>query len=112
MGARDFAAELPILREIHETEQELAALRNRERNRLRERDVFFDETTWPTTPEIEALRNRLNELEGRDNEYRDFWTSCKACMRRGWHTRHTDPAPASTERSAWNSSSGSRRTGW
>ncbi len=97
VGTRDFAAELPILREIHETEQQLVALRNQERNRLRERDVFYDETTWPTTPEIEALRNRLYELEDRDNEYRDFWTSYKAYMRRGGYTRHTDPVPASTE---------------
>ena len=97
LGTRDLAAELPILREIHDTEQELIAVRNRERNRLRERDVFFDELGWPTTPEMRALRERLYELEDRDNEYRDFWTTYKWYMQHGGYVRHTDPVPASTE---------------
>ncbi len=96
-GTRDLAAELPILREIHDTEQALIALRNRERNRLRERDVFFDELAWPTTPEMDALRQRLYELEDRDDEYRIFWASYKEYMERGGFVRHTDPVPASTE---------------
>ena len=97
IGTSDLAAELPILQEIHDTEQELIALRNRERNRLRERDVFFDELGWPTTPEMRVLRERLYELEDRDNEYRDFWTSYKWYMQHGGFVRHTDPVPASTE---------------
>ena len=97
LGTRDLAAELPILREIHDTEQELIAVRNRERNRLRERAVFFDELGWPTTPEMDALRERLYELEDRDNEYRDFWTTYKWYMQHGGYVRHTDPVPASTE---------------
>ena len=97
VGTRNLAAELPILRDIHDTERELIRARNRERNRLRERAVFYDETAWPTTPEIRALRERLYELEDLDDEYRDFWTSYKWYMRSGGYVRHTDPVPASTE---------------
>ncbi len=97
VGTGDLAAELPILQEIHDTEQELIALRNRDRNQLRERDVFFDEIGWPTTPEMQALRERLYELEDRDNEYRDFWTSYKWYLQHGGYARHLDPVPASTE---------------
>ena len=97
VGTSDLAAELPILQAIHDTEQELIAVRNRERNQLRERDVFYDEIGWPVTPEIQALRDRLYELEDLDNEYRDFWTSYKWYMQHGGYVRHTDPVPASTE---------------
>ena len=97
IGTTDLAAELPILQEIYDTEQELIALRNRERNRLRERDVFYDELGWPSTPEIDALRQKLYELEDRDNEYRDFWTSYKWYLQHGGYSRHQDPVPASTE---------------
>ena len=97
IGTRDLDAELPILQEIHDTEQELIAVRNRDRNLLRERGVFFDELGWPTTPEMRALRERLYELEDRDNKYRDFWTSYKWYMQHGGFVRHTDPVPASTE---------------
>ena len=97
VGTSDLAAELPILREIQDTEQELIAVRNRERNQLRERDVFYDEIGWPVTPEMQALRERLYELEDRDNEYRDFWTSYNWYMQHGGYVRHTDPVPASTE---------------
>ena len=97
IGTRDLAAELPILREIHDTEQELIAVRNRDRNLLRERGVFFDELGWPETPEMQALRARLYELEDQDNEYRDFWTTYKWYMQHGGYVRHTDPVPASTE---------------
>ena len=97
VGTRDLAAELPILQEIHDTEQELIALRNRERNQLRERDVFYDELGWPTTPGMQALRQELHELEDRDNEYRDFWTSYKWYLQHGGYVRHLDPVPASTE---------------
>ncbi len=97
IGTSDLAAELPVLQEIHDTEQELIAVRNRDRNLLRERGVFFDELGWPATPEMRALRERLYELEDRDNEYRDFWTSYKWYMQHGGTVRHTDPVPASTE---------------
>ena len=97
VGTSDLAAELPILRAIHDTELELIAVRNRERNQLRERDVFYDESRWPVTPEIQALRDRLYELEDLDNEYRDFWTSYNWYMQHGGYVRHTDPVPASTE---------------
>ena len=36
-------------------------------------------------------------LEDRDNEYRDFWTSYNFYMQHGGYVRHTDPVPASTE---------------
>ncbi len=97
VGTRNLAAEMPLLREVHETEQELLAHRSRERNRLRERDVFFDELAWPTTPEMDSLRERLYALEDRDDEHRIFWVTYKEYMQRGGYVRHTDPVPASTE---------------
>ena len=97
VGTSDLAAELPILQEIHDTEQDLIAVRNRERNQLRERGVFIDEMAWPGTPETQALRERLYELEDQDNQYRDFWTSYNSYMQHGGYARHTDPVPASTE---------------
>lgn len=97
VGTNDFAAERPILRQIHETEQELIALRNRERNQLRERGVFIDEMAWQETPGMRALRERLYALEDEDNRHREFWASYKAYMERGGYSRHTDPVPASTE---------------
>jgi len=97
IGTSDLAAELPILQQIHDTEQELITLRNRERNRLRERSVFIDEMAWPGTPETQALRERLYELEDQDNTYRDFWTSYKWYLQHGGYARHQDPVPASTE---------------
>lgn len=97
VGTHDLSAEMPILQDIHDTEQELIAVRNRERNQLRERDVFFDELAWPGTPETDALRERLYELEDQDNQYRDFWTSYNAYMGNGGYARHADPVPASTE---------------
>ena len=63
VGTKNFEAEKSLLRQIYETEQKLLATRNRERNRLRQRDVFFGDLDWPTTPEIEQLRRRLYELE-------------------------------------------------
>ena len=97
VGTSDLSAELPILQEIHDTEQELIAVRNRERNQLRERGVFIDEMAWPGTPETRALRERLYELEDQDNQYRDFWASYNLYMQHGGYARHTDPVPASTE---------------
>ena len=97
VGTRDLAAELPILQEIRDTEQKLIAERNRAHNQLRERDVFYDELGWPSTPGMRDLRTRLYELEDRDNEYRDFWTSYKWYMEHGGYVRHMDPVPASTE---------------
>ena len=97
IGINDLVSELPILQEIYDTEQELIALRNRDRNRLRERDVFIDEMAWPGTPETQALRERLYELEDQDNAYRDFWTSYKWYLQYGGYARHQDPVPASTE---------------
>ncbi len=97
IGTTDLAAEIPIFRRIHETEQELIALRNRERNKVRERGVFIDEMAWQETPGMRALRERLYQLEDEDNRYREFWASYKVYMEHGGYSRHTDPVPASTE---------------
>jgi predicted Zn-dependent peptidase len=96
VGTTDFSAERSILREIHETEQELIKVWNRERNRLRERDVFYDELDWPTTPKIDELRQRLYELEDEDSNYREFWAEYKWYKGCGGLMRHTDPVPATT----------------
>ena len=95
VGTRNFEAEKPILREIHETEQKLVEVWNRERNRLRERNVFYDELDWPTTPEMDSLRQRLYELEDQDSQYREFWAEYNWYRRYG-AIAHADPVPATT----------------
>ena len=97
VGTTDFEAEIPILQEIHETEQQLLALRRRERNRLRIREVFYDELDWPTTAEMEGLREKLYQLEDPQSGYRAFWEEYNWYRRYGAHARHQDPVPASTE---------------
>ena len=96
VGTKNFKAEKSLLRQIYETEQKLLAARNRERNRLRQRDVFFGDLDWPTTPEIEQLRRRLYELEDEDAQYREFWAEYNWYRRYGAVSRHTDPVPATT----------------
>ena len=96
-GTTNLAAEWPLLTRIHETEQRLIAVRHRERNRFRERGVFYDELAWPSTPEIDSLRGELYRLEDEDSRYREFWESYRWYLRYGGQTRHTDPVPASTE---------------
>jgi predicted Zn-dependent peptidase len=97
VGTTNWAAEIPLLREIHATEQKLLELRNRERNQLRQRDVFYDEIGWPEMPEMVALRQKLYELEDQDSRYRDFWAEYNWYRRYGSQARHEDPVPASTE---------------
>ena len=97
IGTTDFEAELPILREIHETEIALLAARRRERNQLRIRDVFYDELDWPTIPEIEILREKLYRLEDEQSRFRVFWEEYNWYRRYGALSRHEDPVPASTE---------------
>jgi predicted Zn-dependent peptidase len=96
VGTTNFEAEKPILKEIYETEQQLVAVRNRERNRMRERGIFYDEFAWPTTPELDRLRQHLYSLEDKDAQYRDFWAEFKWYQRYGYIGRHTDPVPATT----------------
>ena len=96
VGTTDFQAEKPILKEIVDTEQELLALRNRERNSVRQREVDYDEFEWRTTPEMDRLRQHLYELEDKDAQYRDFWAEHNWYRRYGYFGRHTDPVPATT----------------
>ena len=96
VGTRDFAAERPILEAIHQTEQQLLAEINKQRNRLRERRVFYDEVALPSTPEIDAIRRKLYDLEDRDAEYREFWAEFNWYRRYGT-IGYADPVPASTE---------------
>ncbi len=96
VGTKDFEAEHPILREIYEAEQELLRAGNAGRNRLRERRVFYDELDWPSTPEMEALRQRLCELEDENSRHRVFWAEYNWYRRYGARARHFDPVPATT----------------
>lgn len=96
IGTTDFEAEKPLLKEIHEVEAQLLAAMDRQRNELHQRQVYYDDLRWPTTPEIERLRTRLYELEDRDSRYRDFWAELNWYRRYGYLGRHTDPVPATT----------------
>jgi predicted Zn-dependent peptidase len=96
VGTTDFESEKPLLREIHETEQKLLATVNRERNRLRQRSVFHGDLEWPSTPEIDELRQQLYRLEDRQSQYREFWAEYRWYRRYGARSTHTDPVPATT----------------
>jgi predicted Zn-dependent peptidase len=96
VGVTDRAADEQLLRQIHQTEQELIAERNARRNALRERDVFFDEGKWPSNDRIEQLRRRLYELEDEQSKHRSFWEEYNWYRRNGGLMRHTDPVPANT----------------
>ena len=96
VGTLDFAAEKRLLQQIHDTEQQLIAERNRERNQIRERRVFFDELEWPTTPKLTELRNRLYVLEDQVAQYREYWAEYLWYRRNGGLPRHSDPVPATT----------------
>jgi predicted Zn-dependent peptidase len=98
VGTTNFDAEKPLLRDIYETEQRLLKQVAADRKRLRERNVFYDELAWPTTPEIDVLRKRLYELEDKDSQYREFWAEYNWYHRYGFRGRHTDPVPATTSK--------------
>ncbi len=96
VGIKDWEADRKLQQAIYDAEQELLAERNTERNRLRERDVFFDEGEWPTTERIERLRQGLYELEDEQSKNRIFWEEYNWYRRHGGIMRHTDPVPANT----------------
>ena len=96
IGTKNFAAEQPILEKIHKTEQELLRARNKGRNHLRERNVFYDELNWPTTPEMKTLRQQLYALEDQSSQHRVFWAEYNWYRRYGARARHLDPVPATT----------------
>lgn len=96
VGITDPAVDRALWREIYETEQELIAERNAQRNLLRDRNVFFDEGDWPTTPRMDSLRSRLYALEDEQAKHRIFWEEYNWYRRHGGIMRHTDPVPANT----------------
>lgn len=98
IGTTNFEAEQPILREIHDTEVQLVTEMYRQRKELREREVFYDELSFPSTPRIDELRKRLYALEDQDSRFREYWAEYNWYKRYGSITRHTDPVPATTSK--------------
>lgn len=96
VGTIDFDRERRILRELHDTEQQLIGEWNRIRNDIRQRHIFFDELDWPTSDEAERLRKRLYELEDEQGALREYWAEYGWYRRHGAIMRHTDPVPATT----------------
>jgi predicted Zn-dependent peptidase len=96
VGVKDRETDRALLRTIYQTEQELLAERNAERNRLRERNVFFDEGDWPASEKEMALRQKLYQLEDEQSKHRIFWEEYNWYRRHGGIMRHTDPVPANT----------------
>jgi predicted Zn-dependent peptidase len=96
VGVKDREQDRALLRTIFQTEQELLAERNAQRNRLRERDVFFDEGEWPASEKETALRQKLYQLEDEQAKNRIFWEEYNWYRRHGGIMRHTDPVPANT----------------
>ena len=72
VGIRDRDLDRRLLRAIHDTEQELLAERNAQRNLLRERNVFFDEGEWPTTDRMEQPAQEALRAGGRAVEEPDL----------------------------------------
>jgi predicted Zn-dependent peptidase len=96
VGVKDRETDRALLRAIHQTEQELLAERHAQRNRLRERQVFFDEGDWPASDREVALRQKLYQLEDEQAKNRIFWEEYNWYRRHGGIMRHTDPVPANT----------------
>ena len=96
VGVKDARTDRALLKTIYETEQALLEERNAHRNRLRERGVFFDEGDWPSSPEVDKLRQRLYQLEDEQAKNRIFWEEYNWYRRHGGILRHTDPVPANT----------------
>jgi predicted Zn-dependent peptidase len=96
VGVKDRAADRALLRTIYQTEQELLAERSAQRNRLRERNVFFDEGDWPASEKEATLRQKLYQLEDQQSTNRIFWEEYNWYRRHGGIMRHTDPVPANT----------------
>ena len=96
VGVKDRELDRKLLREIYDTEQQLLAERNANRNLLRERRVFFDEGEWPATDEENTLRKKLYALEDEQSKNRIFWEEYNWYRRHGGLMRHTDPVPANT----------------
>jgi predicted Zn-dependent peptidase len=96
LGIKDRDTDRRLLRSIFDTEQELLAERNANRNMLRERDVFFDEGEWPATEKEKRLRQKLYELEDEQSKNRIFWEEYNWYRRSGGIMRHGDPVPANT----------------
>ena len=96
LGVKDPARDRELLQQIHETEQALIAERSAHRNLVRERNIFFDEENWPTTPRLDSLRRRLYELEDQQSENRIFWEEYNWYRQHGGVMRHSDPVPANT----------------
>ena len=122
VGTTDFAAEQSILREIYETEQEFLEARNAARNELRERRVFYDELDWPSSSEMDTLRQRLYELEDENSRYREFWAEYNWYRRYGARVTSirfrqrrevsTWTSPWISRRRTWSFSFAWRRIGW
>ena len=96
VGVKDRDVDRRLLRTIYDTEQELLAERNANRNALRERNVFFDEGEWPATTKETALRQKLYALEDEQGRNRIFWEEYNWYRRNGGIMRHGDPVPANT----------------
>jgi predicted Zn-dependent peptidase len=96
VGIKDRDADRRLLRAIYDTEQQLLAERNANRNLLRERNVFFDEGEWPGTEREHQLRQKLYELEDEQSTNRIFWEEYNWYRRSGGIMRHGDPVPANT----------------
>jgi predicted Zn-dependent peptidase len=63
LGTKDWENEKPLIDEINATEQAMIEELNRARNDLRQRGVFHDYQHASTTPELERLQARIDELE-------------------------------------------------
>ncbi|MEX1182032.1 MAG: insulinase family protein [Gemmatimonadota bacterium] len=96
IGVNDVGLDRRLLQEIHETELALIAERNGRRNELRERDIFYDEAEWPTSPQADSLRRRLYALEDEQSANRTFWPEYNWYREAGGIMRHGDPVPANT----------------
>ena len=71
LGTLDWDAERPIYEELLRTEADLTQALNKARNEIRERGVFHDFRHRESTPEIDALRARIFELDRQLAQYRD-----------------------------------------
>lgn len=71
LGTTNWEKEAPLVEKLFELDAQLIAQMNKDRNAIRERAVFHNDEWRGTTPEIEAIRKQIAEVDKQINETRD-----------------------------------------
>lgn len=71
LGTTDWQKEAPLVEKLYDLEAQLIAQMNKDRNAIRERAVFHNDEWRGTTPEIEAIQQKIADIDRQINATRD-----------------------------------------